>query len=93
MHATGSTKNDLVMLNCNPIPSKNNKQQMMQLLATQRDSAFGSSNSSQTTSNPLPASGIYPRLSEPQPSSSRINSSSLTPQPLQHEGKYTNSSK
>jgi ankyrin repeat protein len=87
MHATGNTKNDLVMLNCNPIPSKNNKQQMMQLLATQRDPAFGTASnpSSQTISNPLPASGIYPRLSEPQPSSSRINNPS-TPQPMQHEG-------
>jgi hypothetical protein len=87
MHATGNTtKNDMVMLNCNPLPSKNNKVRAMQLLATQRDSGIGSANSQIVSNGPLPASGIYPRLPEPGPSSSRTINSSASPQPMQHEG-------
>lgn len=81
MHATGNTKNDLVMLNCNPIPSKNNKVRAMQLLATQRDPILTSSSLTQST--PLPASGIYPRLPEAGPVNRIINSSTSQPRPLE----------
>jgi hypothetical protein len=90
MHATGNTKNDLVMLklkeNGNTLPSKNNKVRAMQLLATQRDSGSGTSSSS-ISNGPLPASGIYPRLlSDSVPSSSRTINSTTSPKPMQHEG-------
>uniref|UniRef100_A0A915EAT6 Rab-GAP TBC domain-containing protein n=1 Tax=Ditylenchus dipsaci TaxID=166011 RepID=A0A915EAT6_9BILA len=74
LHAATATSNhsrandDIIMPNCQPVPSKNNKTQAMQRLATQREPIPGVvtaatppiSNLSSATSG----SGIYPRLPE-----------------------------
>jgi len=76
MHATGNTKNDLVMPNCNPMPSKNSRVRAMQLLAIQRDPVAGGPAMESPSSSPLPASGIYPRLPEAGTSSAQKQNSS-----------------